>query len=350
MRKRPRHREVEIEALEVLAGLLGRTVNELDANWEDPSGADLIVAAEQVFVVEVKRSSSAATVADAARQAKEISRRMPRRTVPLVAVDRMGEAGRKACAEVGVGWFDLTGNADIEAPGVRILVEGKPPKPRSVGRPPNLFAPKSSRVARWLLLHPHSSITQRELAQQTELDEGFVSRLVSRLEDAGYLKRHETGAISAKEPARLLDAWHEVYQFSKHSVSWGHVASRSGDELLRTVGKTMSSATIEWAATGLAGAWTLTHFAVFRIVTIYLSAPPPPHLLQQLGWRPDERGANLWLVVPNDHGVFNGAGITEGIRCAHPVQIYLDLKAHPERAQEAAEYMRPRLLNGISDA
>jgi hypothetical protein len=32
--------------------------------------------------------------------------------------------------------------------------------------------------------------------------------------------------------------------------------------------------------------------------------------------------------------------------CAHPVQIYLDLLAHPERAKEAAEELRKRLLPG----
>ena len=53
----------------------------------------------------------------------------------------------------------------------------------------------------------------------------------------------------------------------------------------------------------------------------------------------------MWLVVLNDEGVFHGASEVEGVRCVHPVQVYLDLKAHPERADEAAKKLRAAHLN-----
>ncbi|MDE0142863.1 MAG: hypothetical protein OXI80_15175 [Caldilineaceae bacterium] len=56
------------------------------------------------------------------------------------------------------------------------------------------------------------------------------------------------------------------------------------------------------------------------------------------------RGANVWLVVPNDAGVFDGAEFVEGIRCVHPVQAYVDLKGYPERTAEAGEALRRRLF------
>ena len=46
--------------------------------------------------------------------------------VPLVAVPFMGEVGRMACEDLGVGWLDLCGNAHIVAPSLRIIVEGRP--------------------------------------------------------------------------------------------------------------------------------------------------------------------------------------------------------------------------------
>jgi hypothetical protein len=51
-----------------------------------------------------------------------------------------------------------------------------------------------------------------------------------------------------------------------------------------------------------------------------------------------------WLS-PNDEGVFHGAAERQGIRCAHPVQVDLNLKNHPERAAEAAEQFRKNLLS-----
>lgn len=58
-----------------------------------------------------------------------------------------------------------------------------------------------------------------------------------------------------------------------------------------------------------------------------------------------DRGANVWLVVPKDVGVFHGQRKVEDIQCVHPVQVYLDLKGHPERATEAADELLRRELN-----
>ena len=100
---------------------------------------------------------------------------------------------------------------------------------------------------------------------------------------------------------------------------------------------------VEHAATGLAAAWQITHFAAFRIATFFLAEYPSKELREKLGFREDARGANLWLMLPNDAGVFHKAETRDGLRCVHPVQAYVDLKAHPERATEAAERLRSEL-------
>jgi hypothetical protein len=50
-------------------------------------------------------------------------------------------------------------------------------------------------------------------------------------------------------------------------------------------------------------------------------------LMGKLGFREDPRGANLWLVVANDAGVFQEARLSTTMRCVHPVQAYLDLRS-----------------------
>jgi hypothetical protein len=329
----------------VLAELLGVARKDLELRSQGPPGADLVIAAGWTFVIEVKGSVSAAHVAAAARQVREYAARLRTRSVPLVAVPFMGEVGRKACEEAGVGWLDLSGNAHIVAPGLRVIVEGRPNRFRSVGRPPNLFAPRSSRIVRWLLVNPDRACNQREIARSTGLDEGFVSRLVGRLESDGYVARDGQGALRPKDAGLLLDAWRESYEFSRHTLHRGHVAARSGDALLREVIATLTEQQVDHAATGLAAAWVLTRFAAFRVATVYLAGDPPADLLQRLGYRDDPRGANLWLVVPNDQGVFQAAVRKDGVRCVHPVQVYVDLKGHPERAREAAERLRSDLLS-----
>ena len=63
-----------------------------------------------------------------------------------------------------------------------------------------------------------------------------------------------------------------------------------------------------------------------------------------MGFRDEEKGANLWLVAPDDDGVFDGAATVGPLHVAHPVQVYADLQAHPERAKEAAIDLRARRL------
>ena len=123
----------------------------------------------------------------------------------------------------------------------------------------------------------------------------------------------------------------EVYNFNKHYVLRGHVAARSGEALLRQLSARLNRASVPYAATGLAAAWSLDHFAGFRTVSMYLWQEPSSDLIDALSFREDTRGANVWLIIPNDEGVFDGASIRNGIHCVHPVQAYLDLHAHPER-------------------
>lgn len=269
--------------------------------------------------------------------------------IPIVAVPYMGEAGSKRLEEAKMSWLDLCGNARIVAPGLRIEVTGKPNLFKRKGRPSSAFAPRSSRISRWLLLHPTKSFTQRKLAEATGIDEGFTSRIVRKLEDDRLLVREENGAVKPRDPATLLDSWHEAYDFSKHQIIEGHIAARSSDELLKQVVKYFKKESIRYAATGLAGAWLLNKFAGFRLVSVYLAEEPTDLLLDSIGFREESRGSNIWLIVPKDEGVFHGASAKDGIHCVHPVQVYLDLKAHPERSTEAARSLRAKYLNWKAD-
>jgi hypothetical protein len=96
----------------------------------------------------------------------------------------------------------------------------------------------------------------------------------------------------------------------------------------------------------LAAAWQISQFADFRLTTLFIAEP----LLnpETLGLRPVEQGENVWIVIPNDAGVFYAAKAVNGIRCVPPVQAYVDLAGQSERAKEAAAELRSHHL-GWSD-
>lgn len=267
--------------------------------------------------------------------------------IPIIAVSFMGEKGQELCADEKVSWLDLSGNANVTASGLRIRIEGKPNLFKSSGRPKNLFAPKSSRIAREFLISPVIALTQRELTRKTELNETLVGRVVREMEREKLLFRNkDTGAVSLQKPELMLEAWSESYQFDKHLIISGFIAQRTGEATMQAVAEGLEKSKIEYAATGLAGAWLLTHFANFRLTTFYVKQIPSKELLKELKITEQSKaGANVWLVVPNDNGVFDGAKQIDQINCVHPVQVFLDLKTHPERAAEATQELRNEYLN-----
>jgi hypothetical protein len=323
---------------------------ERDSTGVRPCADFELVAGAHSFIVAWKSSSAAGSVASAISTLQRCLRQGLTSRIPLVVVPYMGAVGRKHCLEADMAWLDLSGNARIIAPGLRIHVEGQPNRFVKRGRPANVFAPKSSRVPRLLLASVGSAFSQREIARATDLGEGFVSRIVRRLEEDELVVRNELGAVQAANPNLLLDAWQERYSFSKHARLQGHLPTRDSVALLHHIAEELESARLPYAATGLAAAWKYQAFATFRIVTLFVAEPPDSETLDRMGFRRTDSGANLWLVAPNDESVFWDEQHRDGVRCASPLQTYLDLSGHPERAAEAAAELRREHLTWETDA
>lgn len=332
----------------VLAQLLDLPVKE--ASLPRGTGSDLeidlvLAAGSNTFLVEYKATGTLASMAVATGQVLQYAKSTRSKVIPLVATRYMGSAAADFCQRAGVSWLDLSGNAHIVASGFRIHVQGLPDQFKRAGRPPSLFTPRSSRIARVLLSDPKLRfLSQRDLSKRAGLTEGSTSRIVHGLEAQSLVERDATGRVRASDPNLLLDAWYEAYDFGRQHLIEGHIASRTSDDLIREATATLRKRKADYALTGLGAAWLLTHHAGFRIVTFYLRGLPGDDLFEALHFRKETRGPNTWLVVPNDDGVFAGKAEIEGITCVSPLQVYLDLKGHPERAKEAAQELRKTRL------
>lgn len=335
----------------LLADLLNAPVEILDTHSmgsdAEPAPDMRVQVGGLRLVVEYKSLGDAVSVAAAIQQVQRFIGDHESKDIPLVVVPYMGSVGRQLCREAQIAWMDLSGNAFISSDSVMVRVEGRANQFKGAGRPANLFAPKSSRITHFLLLHPFDWFRQKDIVRVTEINGGLVSRVVRSLVRQNLLDQNEHGAVRPSEPDLLLDAWGESYSFSKHRILRGHIPSLSGEDLLRKLTSRLLHMDGEWAITGLSGAWLLTQFGGFRTVSLYCDVDATALRLEDLGFRRDSRGANVWLVEPGDYGPYIGASEQQGIQVASPVQIYLDLAEHPERSSEAAQEIRAQRMPWI---
>lgn len=339
----PRERDILEELPKLLEELAG--VRPERVELRPSSGADAVIhLAGRVLVVEAKANARSGVLAETARKIVSKAHEHGSGAVPLLVVPYMGDVGRRICEEAGVAYLDLSGNADIKAPPLLIRVQGRPNRFKQQGRPSSVFAPKSSRVVRLLLLNPERWWSQTELVHDGHLGPGYVSRICRRLEDEMLIERNADRELRPRDPKLLLRAWHDEYAFDRHEIMRGHVSARSGNELVERVVDVLRTHGLHHAFTGLASAWVLAPFAGYRLVSVYVAKRVADSVLDSLGWHEGSKGANLWLVRPNDEGVFHGESIEKGINCVSAVQTYLDLQSMPERSDEAAEQLRKARL------
>lgn len=330
----------------VLADLLAEPEAELALQREtaDRSVDASIDARGRRWLVQVKSSSRPGVIASVAEQLAAFD--SGEATFVLV-VPFMTPAGAKAAAERRLNWLDLSGNAAIRDGDLYISVRGRPNQFAARGRPSSPFAPKSSRIARAMLLEPKRWWRQKELSAQTHLDNGHVSRIVRRLADEHLLEGKDS-SVRPRDPSLLLDTWSDEYRFDRHDIVLGH-ASGTGIELARDLHLRLNDEGIEHAFTGLPAAWLLDPFVGFRLSTVYVHGNPHD-AAAQIGLRRHERGANVQLIAPDDSDIFTGQRDLQGIPCVAPIQVYLDLRHLPERADEAAENLfRHVLWNAVDE-
>jgi len=264
--------------------------------------------------------------------------------IPLLVVPFMTERGKQHCKAENVSWMDLSGNASIRGMDLIVRTSGQSNQFKKRGRPRNPFALKSSRVVRLMLANPDRSFRQHELAEAANISAVLTSHAVSGLIHDGFLERLQDRSVRLIEPDQLLAAWKKAYSLDGHTVLRGHTSAGSGRAGTEQLWSILWQHGVEHAFTGLSAAWMIAPMSMYRISSVYLKEQPSPELLSALRFEEESRGANTWLIIPNDDGVFWGTKEYESMPVVSPLQVLLDLKDHPERSEEAAEEIQKKFF------
>lgn len=265
--------------------------------------------------------------------------------LPPAAVEAMGSSGVEFHNAKVVDWQDLAGTASIVShPQVHVIVQGSKPVKQTPGRKKNLFAPKSSRVVHWLLLHSAVESTAKEIGEATGIDSGHLSRILARLSDLELIQR-DGRSIRLPNPSVLLESWREAYTPPCGNILKGVIPSRSGQQTMMALEKRLRAARRRYAFTGFGAASLWGDQADFHLVTCYLEGKLSAQLKRKLGFvELDGDAANVWIMEYADQVAFLGSERRLQTQVASPVFAYVDLVIHPEGAEEAAVHLRKSAL------
>ncbi|AOO85083.1 type IV toxin-antitoxin system AbiEi family antitoxin [Bosea vaviloviae] len=347
-------KNLENEAAETIGALLRSVPFVQTAKVElRPPGSSFDILAEfslegvrRLLACEVKSVGQPRHVRAALLQLRKAAEKFDPPAMPIFIAPYLSQEAQALCREFDVGYLDFVGNARITFDTV-FIERQVDTKPSAVQRNlKSIFKPKSAQVLRVLLRDPDRAWRVADLSQASDVSLGHVSNVRSELVDREWAEVTDDG-LRLSQPAALLDAWRDAYE------------SPASERI--SFYTTLHGKSLEDSARGALSAQRETPNAVFasfsaahwlapygRVPTTYFYADSAGlvTLREALKLSPATSGANVVVMVPKDHGLFNDT--TEpapGVVCTSPVQTYLDLAVAGERGAEAAEHLRQELLS-----
>jgi len=240
---------------------------------------------------------------------------------------------RELCRERGIGYLDEAGNCRISVSGFFLQIEGRR-NARPDTRPTvDIFAPKSSRIARILLTHPKRGWQVQALAKEARVSLGLASKTKRALVELAFAETRE-GLIYPRDARQLLQAWAARYDISKMK-RLGLYTLNKLLEVESRIGQWCVSKNVRYALTQFSGSSRIAPMVRYRRSSIYVESRIR-EMISDLGFKPVRTGANLIVWTPYDASVFYDTRNIDDLNVVSPIQLYLDLIADPSRGEEAA--------------
>lgn len=270
----------------------------------------------------------------------------------LVIYERASNDAREALRAASVAYAGADGRLFLRAPG--ILVEREEPKRSAAGTElvnfsgptavRNPFSKRSSRVPRWLLLHPRETFFLSELAKAVDLTPSATSRIVRALEDAAFVHESEGEGsgrrknVRLERPRELLDAW--LLRWERRSTPerrWD-IGAHDPEDAIHRVEAAGRRAKAAVAIGGVAGAALVNRKVEPADVLVWTTSEGATDLAEVLQPVPSRAGrGTVRISVAPDPWTLGLAERLDGVPVADPVQLWLDCASGGERELEAAD-------------
>jgi DNA-binding transcriptional ArsR family regulator len=237
-------------------------------------------------------------------------------------------------------WFLYAPPVYVERPAQRSKL---PPE-----KAPYPFAPRASRVPRWLLLHSDESPSLNTLARQLELSEATVSRTARALASEGLVelvvdsRDTRVRRLRARSTAGLLEALERSAWPRRMTRQTWDIGTR---DLAGAMSRWREAANdinaAPYAVGGLAGATTIRRVVEPADMLVWVRREDLAKWGDLLVAEPASPApGRVTVQVAPDPFVLKLASEHDGVKIADPVQLYLDCRLAGERALDAALAIR----------
>ena len=261
---------------------------------------------------------------------------------PLLVAPELSQRVLELCHTKRLAAVDLNGRAYIRTAG--ILVDRRPLPGRDFRfqlQPRNVFVGKSARIIRTLLTDRDRAWSQNELVHRTKASSGLVSRIVQHLISQGFIEKQTAREFRLSNPLELIDAWvkaddlNQRTTITRYTTLGGtpietarHLQSWAADQ-------SVAIAFTQWLAASLRHPYTEP-----VVTSAYVARLPEAATLERLDLRPVTDAGKVWLLVPDDEGIFLETRTTQDLSLATDAQIYLDLQKTGLRGPDQATALR----------
>jgi DNA-binding MarR family transcriptional regulator len=292
----------------------------------------------------------AAVGALTAARAAELANTGPK--AGLVVFDRSSPQARQVLRDAGVAYASASsGEVHLHRPPIHVEWPGRPSQ--AWGASPArsaAFAVRSSRIPRWLLLHPEIELSFGELSQEVELSEAAVSRTVRALDEDGMVAvtpgpgDARRRLVSLREPGAMLDAFERADASRRSRQATWDIGARDLAEAIERLNRVARWSDLAYTIGGPAGASLVVGTIEPTTVDAWINRDDAHRwveMLEAVRSRPGPGRVSLRLA-PDSFVLTLGSPIGQA-SVADPVQLYLDCRRAGERALEAADAVRRRM-------
>lgn len=262
----------------------------------------------------------------------------------VIAAPYLTESAMEICKKEKIGFIDYAGNCFIDYNFLHISISGNKNlnvKKRAIKSVFEKSSIVSSNILRLLLRDMNKQWKLQEISLTLGCSIGQVYKVKDFLMKNSWIDYSSKRGLKIIDPKSIFNEWAQVYGSKKEET----VECYSLDNQAEIEKKLSKIKNIKYFLTGFSGGARYSSSVRYNKVHVYIQPDQIDYVIEQLGCKRVESGANLSIIIPYDDCVTVDSRVIGEYRVVSPVQVYLDCMQLKGRGEELADAVFLKEIN-----